>query len=187
MDLNAWLKEFRALHDEKKRGSLTGGHLSGYYAARDELAGALLAAQRIAVDSRRAARCACPLRFRRTSRSSTGSCACLRAASPPVDSLLYSRERPGWRMRSRLRSGPRGAIPFSRARASSRSSRSQAVPTFRSGGSACRTPISSASKRWCSTRPSSSSRAGVEPRSRKNAPPPRHHHGTARGRPTRLA
>ncbi len=50
MDLNAWLKEFRALHDEKKRGSLTGGCLSGYYAARDELARALLAAQRIAVE-----------------------------------------------------------------------------------------------------------------------------------------
>ncbi len=50
MDLNAWLKEFRALHDEKKRGSLAGGRLPEYCAARDELARALLAAQHIAVE-----------------------------------------------------------------------------------------------------------------------------------------
>ncbi len=51
MDLNAWLKEFRILHDEKKRGALDGERLSEYHAARDELARALLAAQHIAVEA----------------------------------------------------------------------------------------------------------------------------------------
>jgi hypothetical protein len=50
MALSDWLKEFRTSHEEAKRGTLTGQRLSEYYAARDELARALLGAQRVAID-----------------------------------------------------------------------------------------------------------------------------------------
>jgi hypothetical protein len=49
MDLSSWLKEFRAVHAEAKRGTLTGQGLADYLLARDELARALLAAQHIVV------------------------------------------------------------------------------------------------------------------------------------------
>jgi len=47
--LGEWLKEFRALHEKAKKGSLLGAELTAYRAGRDELARALLVAQRIAV------------------------------------------------------------------------------------------------------------------------------------------
>lgn len=99
MDLGSWLNEFRALHDEKKRGSLTGQRLSDYYAARDELARALLAAQRVAIEPgqqpRRALRVSRALQadvaffdgtVRVLTRSlSSGGFAALLARSPKVD------------------------------------------------------------------------------------------------------
>lgn len=155
MGFGAWLKEFRTLHDEKKRGCLTGGRLSEYYAARDELAKALLAAQRIAVEPgqqpRRTLRVSLALQadvaffdgsVRVLTRNiSSGGFAALFARAPKLDDEV--------RITLRIP----GSDPFSRARASWRSNRSLAVPKFRSGGSGCRTPISSTSKRWCSTRP----------------------------------
>jgi hypothetical protein len=50
MDLREWLKQFRALHQEAKRGSLDAQALADYHAARDELARALLAAQHVALE-----------------------------------------------------------------------------------------------------------------------------------------
>lgn len=49
MGLAEWLNGFRELHEEAKKGGLSGRELTDYYAARDELARALLAAQRIAL------------------------------------------------------------------------------------------------------------------------------------------
>jgi hypothetical protein len=49
MNLSSWLKEFHAVHEEAKRGALTGQDLAEYHLAQDELARALLAAQRIMV------------------------------------------------------------------------------------------------------------------------------------------
>src|SRR5512142_175519 len=50
MDLSEWLQEFRKLHDEAKRGTLSRQDLLQYQAARNELARALLAAQHIALE-----------------------------------------------------------------------------------------------------------------------------------------
>jgi len=44
-----WLREFRLLHEKAKQGELRGGDLAAYRTGRDELARALLAAQRMAL------------------------------------------------------------------------------------------------------------------------------------------
>jgi hypothetical protein len=49
LGLGEWLKEFRALHEQAKKGALKGATLTAYRSGRDELARALLVAQRIAV------------------------------------------------------------------------------------------------------------------------------------------
>jgi hypothetical protein len=49
MSLADWLKGFRELHDQARRNALSGRELTGYHAARDELARALLAAQHVAL------------------------------------------------------------------------------------------------------------------------------------------
>jgi PilZ domain-containing protein len=54
--LAEWLKEFRALHEKAKKGALAGAELTAYRAGRDELARALLVAQRIAVPAGQAPR-----------------------------------------------------------------------------------------------------------------------------------
>jgi len=56
MDLGQWLQAFRALHEQARRGSLQGGDLSDYQAGRDELARALVAAQRLTVQPGQTAR-----------------------------------------------------------------------------------------------------------------------------------
>ncbi|HET6412048.1 MAG TPA: PilZ domain-containing protein [Anaeromyxobacter sp.] len=50
MALGEWLEQFRTLHEEAKRGKLSGQRLSDYLGARDELAQVLLAAQHIAIE-----------------------------------------------------------------------------------------------------------------------------------------
>ena len=50
MPLSDWLKEFRAVHAEAKRGGLDARRLGEYHAARDELARALLSAQQVALE-----------------------------------------------------------------------------------------------------------------------------------------
>jgi len=50
MALSDWLKEFRAVHAEAKRGGLSAERLAEYHAARDELARALLSAQHVALE-----------------------------------------------------------------------------------------------------------------------------------------
>ncbi len=47
MSLGEWLKGFRDLHEKAKQGTLAARDLTGYHAARDELARALLAAQHL--------------------------------------------------------------------------------------------------------------------------------------------
>jgi hypothetical protein len=49
MDLGEWLREFRVLHDRARRWDLAGDDRSAYLGARDELARALMAAQRLPV------------------------------------------------------------------------------------------------------------------------------------------
>jgi PilZ domain len=49
MGLTEWLKTFRTLHEQAKRKGLAGRDLDTYYAARDELARAMLAAQHVAL------------------------------------------------------------------------------------------------------------------------------------------
>jgi hypothetical protein len=49
MTFAEWLNSFRQLHDKAKKGRLSGREFTDYHAARDELARALLAAQRIAL------------------------------------------------------------------------------------------------------------------------------------------
>ena len=49
MDLAEWLRAFRALHERAKRGDLSTDEHSAYVAGRDELARALVAAQRLTV------------------------------------------------------------------------------------------------------------------------------------------
>lgn len=50
MSFEEWLKAFRKLHDEARRGQLVGPALEEYHAARNELARALLAAQHVAIE-----------------------------------------------------------------------------------------------------------------------------------------
>ncbi|HET9554163.1 MAG TPA: PilZ domain-containing protein [Anaeromyxobacteraceae bacterium] len=47
MSFAAWLAEFRALHEKARRGQLSAAEGAAYRAGRDELARALLAAQRL--------------------------------------------------------------------------------------------------------------------------------------------
>ena len=47
MDLGQWLNGFKALHEQARRGALHGDELANYLAGREELARALLAAQRL--------------------------------------------------------------------------------------------------------------------------------------------
>ena len=56
MSFSDWLKRFRALHARARAGALDRQELTGYQAARDELARALLAAQRLTLDPGRAPR-----------------------------------------------------------------------------------------------------------------------------------
>jgi hypothetical protein len=96
--LAEWLQGFRQLHEKARRGPLQGAVLEAYRAGRDELARALLAAQRLALrpgeTPRRALRVARALQVDLdlvTSREravtidlSTGGFACLLAKGPPV-------------------------------------------------------------------------------------------------------
>lgn len=56
MSLGDWLKGFRALHERARKGSLSPAELATYRAGRDELARALLAAQRLTVKAGEVAR-----------------------------------------------------------------------------------------------------------------------------------
>lgn len=47
MGLQEWIESFRGLHARARQGQLQGRDLDGYHAAREELAAALLAAQRL--------------------------------------------------------------------------------------------------------------------------------------------
>lgn len=49
MDLAQWLTEFRALHQKARRNSLSAEEREVYYAGRNELARAILAAQRMSL------------------------------------------------------------------------------------------------------------------------------------------
>jgi len=50
MALNDWLKQFQEAHERAKHGKLEAQELSVYYQSRNELARALLGAQRIALE-----------------------------------------------------------------------------------------------------------------------------------------
>ena len=50
MSLADWLKQFRSLHAKARAGGLDRRELAAYHASRDELARALLAAQRLTLD-----------------------------------------------------------------------------------------------------------------------------------------
>jgi len=96
--LSEWLISFRQLHEQARQGQLQGRELATYRAGRDELARALLAAQRLTVrpgeTPRRALRVARALQLDLdfvTSREravtidlSTGGFSCLLARAPPV-------------------------------------------------------------------------------------------------------
>lgn len=56
VDLGAWLEDFRRLHEQARRGGLTGTARHAYREARDELASALLRAQHVEIDPRAAPR-----------------------------------------------------------------------------------------------------------------------------------
>jgi PilZ domain len=56
MGLGEWLKGFRALHEKARQGGLGGRDLASYHAAREELARALLAAQRVGLQPGQRAR-----------------------------------------------------------------------------------------------------------------------------------
>ncbi len=96
--LTQWLLEFRQLHEKARRGQLRERELQAYRDGRDELARALLAAQRLTLrpgeTPRRALRVARALQVDLdlgTSREravtidiSTGGLSCLLAKAPPV-------------------------------------------------------------------------------------------------------
>lgn len=98
MSLSQWLSEFRDLHERVRRGSIAERDLAIYRKAREELARALLAAQRLTLKPgetpRQALRVARALQVDLdllTSREraitidlSTGGFACLLAKSPPL-------------------------------------------------------------------------------------------------------
>ncbi len=108
--LAEWMKGFRALHERARSGKLSGDELETYRAARDELARALLSAQRLTVKPGETPRSS--LRVARalqvdldmltsTARAitvdlSTGGFACLLAKAPPAgDEVGFSLRLPG--------------------------------------------------------------------------------------------
>ncbi len=107
--LSEWLLTFRQLHEKARRGQLAERELQAYRAGRDELARALLAAQRLALRPgevpRRALRVARALQVDLdlgTSREravtldiSTGGFSCLLAKAPPIgDEVGFSLRLP---------------------------------------------------------------------------------------------
>jgi hypothetical protein len=107
--LAQWLLEFRQLHEKARRGQLSERELQVYRSGRDELARALLAAQRLTLrpgeTPRRALRVARALQVDvdlPTSREravtidlSTGGFSCLLAKGPPVgDEVGFSLRLP---------------------------------------------------------------------------------------------
>jgi PilZ domain len=108
--LAEWLRSFRNLHEKARRGELKPAELGTYRAGRDELARALLAAQRLTLrpgeTPRRALRVARALQVDldlATSREravsidiSTGGFSCLLGKAPPVgDEVGFSIRLPG--------------------------------------------------------------------------------------------
>ncbi len=93
-----WISAFRELHERARRGALTAGELTAYRSGRDELARALLAAQRLTLKSgetpRQALRVARALQLELdlptmrvrsvTVDLSTGGFSCLLDKAPPV-------------------------------------------------------------------------------------------------------
>ncbi len=107
--LAQWLLEFRQLHEKARRGQLSERELQAYRSGRDELARALLAAQRLTLrpgeTPRRALRVGRALQVDldlATSREravtidlSTGGFSCLLAKAPPVgDEVGFSLRLP---------------------------------------------------------------------------------------------
>ena len=108
--LAAWLTAFRALHEKARKGALVGVERDDYQAGRDELARALLAAQRLTVapgqPPRQTIRVARALQLDLdllTSREravtldlSTGGFSCLLAKAPPLgDEARFTLRLPG--------------------------------------------------------------------------------------------
>lgn len=108
--LALWLADFRALHEKARKGQLREGEAARYRAGRDELAKALLAAQRLQLKPgetpRRALRVARAIQVDLdlpTSRLraltldvSTGGFSCLLARAPPLgDELGFTLRLPG--------------------------------------------------------------------------------------------
>jgi hypothetical protein len=107
--LSQWLLAFRQMHEKARRGALEGAEVETYRAGRDELARALLAAQRLSLrpgeTPRRALRVARALQVDLdlvTSREravsidlSTGGFSCLLAKAPPAgDEVGFSLRLP---------------------------------------------------------------------------------------------
>jgi hypothetical protein len=110
LSLAEWLKGFRALHERARTGTLSGPDADAYRAARDELARALLQAQRLTVKPgetpRQSLRVARALQVDLdlitssvraiTIDISTGGFACLLAKAPPAgDEYSYTLRVPG--------------------------------------------------------------------------------------------
>lgn len=108
--LAAWLAAFRTLHEKARKGALTANERDEYRAGRDELARALLAAQRLTVAQglppRQAIRVARALQLDLdllTSREraitldvSSGGFSCLLAKAPPLgEEVRFSLRIPG--------------------------------------------------------------------------------------------
>ncbi|ACG73605.1 type IV pilus assembly PilZ [Anaeromyxobacter sp. K] len=108
--LSDWLKDFRALHAKARAGTLAGREADVYRAGRDELARALLAAQRLTLKPgelpRQALRVARALQVdldmltsaarALTVDVSSGGFACLLAKAPPAgDEVKVSMRLPG--------------------------------------------------------------------------------------------
>jgi ribosomal protein L30E len=109
MNLNEWLSQFCEWHDSFKRGALAEDSREAYMRARHELCGALLMAQRLAIEPGAAARGA--LRVARayqiefglatgsvtaiTSDISTSGLSALVAESPPTGTVLWLRLKIG--------------------------------------------------------------------------------------------
>jgi hypothetical protein len=108
--LTEWLLGFRQLHEKARRGQLHGADLARYRTGRDELARALLAAQKVQLKPgevpRRALRVARALQLDLdhgtsaqravTSDISTGGFSCLLATAPPLgEEARYTLRIPG--------------------------------------------------------------------------------------------
>jgi hypothetical protein len=108
--LAQWLLEFRALHERARRGQLRDADAARYRAARDELARALLGAQRLGLKPgetpRRALRVARALQAdldlptshvrAMTIDISTGGFSCLLSRAPPLgDDIRFTLRLPG--------------------------------------------------------------------------------------------